>query len=326
MNKKHKKMGFFKKIALAISDFRFYPLMLKTNSTLAVIGHFIVFMMILTTVMTIGFYNRAFTSIDEIIDRYDDAIPEFSFKDGVLEVETQEVYKVANDFVVLIDTEYNYENATNLEDYQKYDVYDNRIFINSDAITFEANDESSGTEQTQVAEQILLTQVSGDFNKEILKQYILEARESNYAKVIIFVSLGISIFLGYFFYKLLEVVLYVIMTSLLATLYGIKLNYKNYIKIVLYAITLPYILETISIVYLGSINDATFIVSNILAYIYLIYAVRAVKLDAFILIMSNSNNIKKSKENDTKEDNQVQILDGNLDDTSKDKEDDDTQK
>ncbi len=319
MNKKHKKMGFFKKIALAISDFRFYPLMLKTDSTLTVIGHFIVFMIILTTIMTTSFYSKALNGIDEIMAKYDDAIPEFNFKNGNLDVDAQEVYKVANDFVILLDTEYNYEDATTLEEYKKYDVYDNRIFVNSDAITFETNVEVSGVEQPQATEQILLTQFSGDFDKALLKQYVLEARESTYAKVMIFLSLGVSIFLGYFICKLLEVILYVIMTSLLATLYGIKLNYKNYIKIALYAVTLPYILETISISYLGTINDATLIVSNILAYVYMLYAIRAVKLDAFILIMSNSNKPKNININEQEQDK-------NSEDNSKDDEDDNTQK
>ena len=89
------------------------------------------------------------------------------------------------------------------------------------------------------------------------------------------------------------------MTSLVAAISGMKLNFKNYFKIALYVVTLPYILETISVIYLGAVSDNSFIISNLVAYIYILYAVRAVKLDAFILIMNSPNKMKKSKDGKT---------------------------
>ena len=299
MNKKHKKMGFFQKTILAITDFRFYPLMLKIDSTAAVIGHFIVFMLILTGIMAISFYNLAFDGINSLLAEYDEKIPEFTLIDGALDVKNQEVYKIMNDFVIVLDTDYTYNEISNLEEYKEYDIYDNRIYINSDAITYESDIEIAGKEEAQAPQQLLLNQVSSDFNKETLKQYILEVKESNSSKIIVFVSLFIATFLVYAFSKVFEVFLYAIMTSLVATISGIKLHFKNYVKIALYVITLPYILETISMVYLGTITEAAFIVSNLLAYVYILYAIRAVKLDAFILIMNNPNKIKKSKDGKT---------------------------
>lgn len=299
MNKKHKKMGFFQKTILAITDFRFYPLMLKIDSMLAVVGHFIVFMLILTGIMTISFYNLTFDAMDGLLAEYDEKIPEFTLSNGILDVQKQEVYKVMNDFVIILDTNYNYDEISNLKEYKEYDIYDNRLYINSDAITYESDFEMSGKEEEQEPQKLLLSEVSGDFTKETLKQYILDVRESNYSKVIIFVSLFMSIFLVYAFSKIFEIMLYSIMTSLVATIFGIKLHFKNYIKISLYVITLPYILETISMVYLGMISEAAFIVSNLLAYVYILYAIRAVKLDAFILIMNNPNKVKKSKDGRT---------------------------
>ena len=48
MNKAHKKLGFFQKIILAITDFRFYPVMLKTEKTSKSVAHFILFLLLLT--------------------------------------------------------------------------------------------------------------------------------------------------------------------------------------------------------------------------------------------------------------------------------------
>lgn len=300
MNKQHKKMGFFQKTRLAITDFRFYPLMLKIDSVPAVIGHFIVFMLILAGIMAVSFYNLSFDVIDNLLAEYDEKIPEFTLVDGILDVETQEVYKVTNDFVIVLDTNYNYDEISSLEEYKAYDIYDNRFYINSDAITYEANIEVSGKEQAQMPQKLLeFNQVSDEFNKETLKQYIFDVKESNYSKIIVFASLFILTFLVYAFSKVFEILLYSIMTSLVATISGIKLHFKNYVKIALYVITLSYILETISVVYLGSISEVAFIVSNLLAYVYILYAIRAVKLDAFILIMNNPNKVKKSKDGKT---------------------------
>ena len=87
MNKKHKKMGFFQKTILAITDFRFYPLMLKIDSVAAVVGHFIIFMIILTSIMTTSFYNSSFDAIEVLLYEYDEKIPEFILKNGVLNVQ-----------------------------------------------------------------------------------------------------------------------------------------------------------------------------------------------------------------------------------------------
>ena len=292
-------MGFFQKTILAITDFRFYPLMLKIDSVAAVVGHFIIFMIILTSIMTTSFYNSSFDAIEVLLYEYDEKIPEFILKNGVLNVQNQEVYKVTNDFVIVLDTDYNYEEISSIEKYKAYDIYDNRVYINSDAITYESNIEMSANEEAQAPQQLLLREISGDFTKETLKQHILEITESNYSKVVIFVSLFVITFFIYAFSKIFEVLLYSIMTSLVATISGIKLSYKNYVKISLYIITLPYILETVSMVYLGTISESAFIVSNLLAYVYILYAVRAVKLDAVILIMNNPNKLKKSKDGKT---------------------------
>ena len=340
MNKKLKKMSFFQKMILAITDFRFYPLMLKVDSMATVIGHFIVFMLILTGIMATSFYKLTVDAIDSLLAEYDEKIPHFTFSEGILDVTTREVYKITNDWVVILDTDHNYDENTNLEKYKEYDIYDNRLYINSDMITYESNVEESGKEQAQVPQELIVfEQVSGDLNKDILKQQIIELKESKLSRLVIFISSFILVFFIYAFSKIFEILLYSIMTSLVATISGIKLNFKNYVKISLYIITLPYILETISMVYLGTITESAFIVSNLLAYVYILYAIRAVKLDAFILIMNNPNKVKKSKDgrtvigveelekNSNKESDENKTNEANEESQEQKKEDDDnTQK
>lgn len=301
MNKEHKKLGFFQKIILAITDFRFYPLMLKTESLAKSILHFILFMLIVTTIMSACFFDTALDGMDAMLARYEEKIPEFYLEEGVLSVEKKGIYKVLNDLVIIIDTDAKYEELDEIKEYNEYDVYDNRVFINSDAITYESElgyKNAAGEETLQIT-QLPLNMITINYNKASLHQYLEAVRDATTTKMFVFVFLFIATFATYVFTKLFEVLLYVVMTSLIAAISGMKLNFKNYFKIALYIITLPYILETISVVYLGGISDNTFIISNLIAYIYILYAVRAVKLDAFILIMNNPKNVKKSKDGKT---------------------------
>ena len=301
MNKEHKKMGFFQKVILAITDFRFYPVMLKTESLGKSIGHFLLFFVIISAIMAASFFDTALTGMDAMLAKYEEKIPEFYLEDGILSVETKEVYKVLNDLVIVVNTDNQYNETKYLEEYDEYDMYDNRLFINSDAITYESElgyTEADGSEAVQVT-QLPLSEITINHNKASFHQYIEDVRAATTTKVFVFTVLFIATLMSYAFTKFFEVLLYAIMTSLVATISGIKLNFKNYFKIALYVITLPYILEMISVVYLGSVSENSFIISNLIAYIYIFYAIRAVKLDAFILIMNNPKNLKKSKDGKT---------------------------
>lgn len=301
MNKEHKKMGFFQKVILAITDFRFYPVMLKTESVGRSIGHFILFLAIISAIMATSFFDTTLTGMDAMLARYEEKIPEFYLEDGILSVETKEVYKVLNDLVIVVNTDNNYDEIEDLEEYKEYDVYDNRLFINADAITYETElgyVEADGTEAVQVT-QLPLSEITENYTKASFQQYIEDVRAATTTKMFVFMVLFVATLMSYAFTKFFEVFLYTIMTSLVATISGIKLNFKNYLKIALYVVTLPYILETISVVYLGGVSENSFIISNLIAYIYILYAIRAVKLDAFILIMNNPKNLKKSKDGKT---------------------------
>ena len=69
-------------------------------------------------------------------------------------------------------------------------------------------------------------------------------------------------------------------------------------KIALYSITLPYLIEMISILVIGSVKDYASVASHLLAYVYLIYAVRSIKLDAFLLIVHEQKSGEKHNHSD----------------------------
>ena len=89
---------------------------------------------------------------------------------------------------------------------------------------------------------------------------------------------------------------------------GVRLNFKNYIKIAIYAYTLPFIMELISLCLGVSGKDYVYYTSSLLTYIYIIYAVRAIRLDAFIMLFSKKENVKHTSvefENELKKYNEI---------------------
>ena len=71
-------------------------------------------------------------------------------------------------------------------------------------------------------------------------------------------------------------------------------------KIAIYIVTLPYILETVAILYTGALTDYAVLVSNALAYVYIFCAIKAVKADAFMILMNRSKRKNPVSENGSK--------------------------
>lgn len=297
---KDKKIGFFQKTFLAMTDFRVYPYILKTEKLAKSFSYFICFILLLVAIISIRYSSDITSIVGDFIDEYETAIPEFTLIDGKLDVEKKDVVKINNDLVAIIDTEYNYAEYTSTEVYRKTSRYDSRIFINQDAITYE-NFDGSGI-------QLLLKDVEKDYDKATFYEYISSIMNSTKGKIVIVLTVFITVFMAYGLLKFLEILLYAIFASVVAMFYGIKVEFKNYLKIAIYIVTLPYIIELLSIVYTGVLKDYALMISSIIAYVYIFYAVRAIKLDAFLLIMNNKNvMVKKASDKE----NIVSILNDN---------------
>ncbi|MBQ9280264.1 MAG: DUF1189 family protein [Clostridia bacterium] len=278
---KNKKLNFFQKIILSIADFRFYPFVLKTEKLPRSFGHFVCFMMILVALMTWKYSVALFHNIDTFITKYDEVVPEFTLKDGILDISKKDTVMLENGTIAVIDTSNPFSDFLESDGYKNITRYNTRLFINSDAITYEMYD---GTRTS-----FLLSNVELNFDKASFYEYISGVYHASSTKITIVLALYISIFIGYFTIKLIEVFLFAIFASLVSVLYRIRVEFKNYMKVALYIVTLPYIVEVISILVVGSIKDYAVFASNVLAYIYIFYAIRAIKLDAFLLIVNNKN-------------------------------------
>lgn len=277
-----KKLSFFKKMALAITDFRLYPYILKTEKVSKSFGYFLKLILIVTFIMAISTFGTLLSNIENFMNSYDMVVPDFSFQNGVLSVEEEKNFKIDDDILTIIDTSMTYDEYKSSEKYNQNTRYDTRIFVNSDAITYE-NYDGSGA-------RLVFQDVGCSLNKKSLYSFITILYSSFANKIIMFLAVYIAIFMEYFFVKLFEILIITLMVSIICTLFRMKLNAKNYFKIAIYAMTLPYLLEAISVACVGSVKTYTMAVTSALSYVYIFYAIRAVKLDAFLLIMSNANN------------------------------------
>ncbi len=293
---KRKNLSFFQKIILSITDLRMYLYVLRTEKLSRSFMHFIGFLAILVLIMTAKYTSIFYNLGTEFLDKYDEIVPEFTLVSGELSVEQKGFIKVKNDTLMILDTTYNfnelYDNVSNESEVIKYD---NKIFVSSDGITH--------VDKNNTGMQILFNKVKDNYDKVSVKDIIESMYSSTASKFIIFATIFISLFISYLFTKLLEILLYAMFLSIIILFYGIKLEFKNYFKIALYIVTLPYIIETISIVYLGYLPDYALLASGALAYIYLFRVAHAIKIDAFMII---ANSIKKSGNN-------VDINDVNID-------------
>ncbi len=277
-----KKLSFFKKMALAITDFRIYPYVLKTEGVWKSFGYFIKLLLIVVLLMSTYFCGAIFSNVESFFENYNNIVPEFKFEKGVLSVEETKKLKIDDDTFLVIDTDQTYDEYSNSNAYKENTRYDTRIFVNSDAISYE-DYQGSGF-------RLMLKDMECSFNKESLYTYITIMYENPWNKCIIFLTVYVAVFVGYFISKIFEILIIALIASIICTLFRMKINTKNYFKVAFYAVTLPYLIEAISIMCVGSIKEYTVVVTTLLTYIYVFYAIRAIKLDAFLLIVTNAQN------------------------------------
>lgn len=280
---KNKKMSFFKKMWLVITDFRTYPFLVKHEKFINSILYLLTLTLIMSVFFTASVYVKLTSTINEVIKNYNDTIPEFELSSGELTVYAKYSQKIGDESFLVINTDYTYDEYKETKDYSRLVIYDTVALVNKDKITIENDNEA----QYIVSFDALKTSL----NKQNLYEILLYNYEnSNYFMYII--TLYISIFVGYFIVNLMRVFFLACIISIICTLTGIRLSFKNYIKISVYAYTLPLIIELISYCLVGAIKDYAYYTVLLLTYIYMVYAIRAIRLDAFIMMFS-SKNIKK---------------------------------
>lgn len=290
------KLDFFQKIILSMTDFRFYPYVLKSEKLSQSLAHFTLFIIVLCLLITTKYSMNLFQQVDYFLEDYHSIVPEFSIKDGILQVEETGNIELENGIYAIVDTSLNYSEYIQSEDYRRIAKYEERLLINSDKVTYESADGEIAS--------FSFSNVLASYDKESFFNFFVNFYHDNTTKIVIFFVIFVTLLIGYLMVKFVEIVFLALIASIIASIYRIKIDFKNYLKIAIYCVTFPYIIELISIITVGGVKDYAALASNILAYVYIFYAIRAVKLDAFLLIFNQNGNVKivKKDENDEKND------------------------
>lgn len=276
---KKEKLGFFKKLFLVITDFRTYPFLVKHEKFLKSFLYLVTLTLIISIIFTTNIILKFSDALNNVVENYDEAVPEFELVNGILNIDNKYNEKINSDSFIVIDTDYTYEEYTKTKEYGSLVIYDTIILVNKDKIFIET--------PTSIL-NIPFNELEYEIDKESF--YNLLTENYNILYYISFLStLYISVFIGYFTAVLLKVLLLACLISVICFFTGVKLNFNNYIKIAIYAYTLPLIIELISFCLVGSVKDYAYYTTLFLTYIYIIYAIRAIRLDAFIMMFSRKN-------------------------------------
>ena len=281
-------MGFFKKLKYSIIDIEKYPNMSAQGLGKAV-SYLVKIVAILTIVFCLGIVSQAHGLVNEGITYLQNSFPEFSYKDGTLNVESEEPITISAEDSVIGETIVD----TNTEDESIINQYINQItnegggiIVLKDRVIIK-NATVAGTisySYTDISEALGVN----EFNKQDIINI------ANSEKII---ALYVSIFLTIFMYVLIMYFLSTLSNAILLSFFGfftawlarIKMRYVAIFNMSVYALTLSVILNML---YIG-VN--IFIPFEIEYFQVMYAAVAAIYLVAAIFILK-SEFIKKQME------------------------------
>ena len=274
---KKEKLGFFKKMFLVLTDFRAYPFLVKHEKFRVSFLYFLTLIIFLSCAITISVFYHMKAVSTNILENYDEVIPDFSLIDGKLSVEEKKYEKIRADVFLIVDTDYSYSEFIHTENYQRGILYRNVVQVHNDSISVEI--------ENHLVYQIMLSELGFDTDKVDLYPKLENYVRSPLEGLNLFVLLYMTVFLSSLISLLVKIVFAAAIISILCVVRGIYLDYKNYLKIAIYTYTLPAIVEVCAFCIVGPGKQYTEIASFLLEYIYVVYALRAIRLDAFIMML-----------------------------------------
>lgn len=275
---KELKMNFFNKVKCSIVKIEKYPDMAAEGVGKA-INYMAILVAILAIILSIGMIYQTYELLQDGINYIQNEFPAFSYKDGILNVESEDVITISEDNSVtgrtIIDTK--------TEDEQTINQYINYITEYGEGIIIlkdEAIIKSSGVSGTitysykDAFEQLSIN--------EFTKQDVI-----NYANSSQILTLYVSLFLTIFIYAFIMYLLTTSFNAVLLSLFGyittllarIKIRYVAIFNMSIYSLTLSIILNLIYV----AIN--IFITFNMEYFQVMYVAVAAIYLVAAILIL-----------------------------------------
>lgn len=282
------KINFFKRIYLAITDFRMYPYALKEKLSTA-IGYFFKFLILISVIIAAFTTSNLFKELPSLLDTFERNIPEFNLVNGKLQVEENRQQELNENTYLVVNSEkvYNKINELVIEEENIYDYY---VLVLSDATVV-----GIGTEEGVMELGRIQYEPTMNLSKEELVNDWKIFNESNWSKVLVWISITFGMFFALFMIKIWNMLMYIISAYIINIMFGLKLKITEYLKVVIYASTLPSILSVVALLVVGNVSEAVNFISVLVSCVYIFYALRAIKLDSLILGGSGKNAEEKIK-------------------------------
>ena len=266
------KLDFFARIYLAITDFRLYPFVVQREKFINALAYFVCFILLFSAILSAGVTSRAMNWLNNFTCIYNEKVDDFEVKNGEL--------------IVAQNMDFEYEKV--------------RIYVNGDLNFGELNENVFKDSENIVTVLALKDSISvgnenvgfvitkyKDVNLDINKAETYEslrfALDSWIFKLSVDIIMLCGVFVAYLITKFLNVVGITLMLLFLGYVFGTKYKFKDYMKAAFYVITLPVITELIALIITGTVSDYAYITYYLLVYVYMYYAIRALKLDNIIM-------------------------------------------
>ncbi len=292
------RIGFFRKVFYAITDFRLYPFIIKER-TISAIGYFIKLVLISCAVLSVYFMILTSEFISEDLNSFMKKIPNFSVANGEVTFEEEKTIE-ANDFVTLV-LKNDYANNVNFSDYDDEKVY---ILVTKDYLRV------GNVNNTEMAPAVSFEDVSL-YDKAQMIDNINEFNNSFEAKAMLYLMVVTFTFFYFLVRRTWLLLMYIFVLLIFDGLFYLKLRFRDYFKISIYISTLPLILEMLAIAIGGKYSSTADFISFLIAGIYAFYALRAIRLNT--LVMKGAGNTPEEKImnaiNDAKEEIEKQLKD-----------------
>lgn len=313
-NKKEVKISFFKKVWYSITKFEQYPTM-AIEGLKRTIKYLVILTAIVTVFITLGTVIQMKILVEDLANYIQENIPEFSYVDGKLSIQTEENLIIENietvgiDKIVLNTMAESQEQKDQIEN--ENSVIGINLFLFKDEIVLEAKaEEGENVRQTFTYSDFLAGYTGGElneFNKTEFINYLTSDKMYNF-----YLSYGtaafISLLIANIMVALLDVLEIAILGSITATIARIRIKFSAIYSMATYSLTLPMILNIVYIVinYFTDFTITYFQVAYIaIAYIYLAAAIFILK-DDVIKKLQEVEKIKQEQLNVRKEINEEQ--------------------
>lgn len=290
------KINFLAKIYLAITDFRFYPFVVQKEKFIKAFSYFLGLIMLVSLCLTFKYMPIVLEFTQQISTiMSNENISDFTISNGQLDmvqnidVSQNGIHIYSNDEIEL--NEEDLKSHVNDKDSLAIFMYKDVTAIGTEDIGFVLMEYED---------------VGKSFSKQDMINIMNTLNSQKLAKAYLgFMIFGV-VFLAYFMMKIFNIFEITFLMFVLGMLIKVKYKFTEYMKAAFYVVTLPIIVETISFMMIGTVNNYAYIAYQLLSFVYMYYVVRALKLTDVILVAQEKMfGIKKENDNENETQNSM---------------------